>query len=162
MLLLSHFSRVQLCVTPGTVACWSPLSVEFSRPEYWNGELFPSPGDLPNPGILYQNLSVMQETWVWSLGWEDSPGDRNSSPTPVLWPGEFHGQRRMVGYSSCVCVGAKLFSGVRLCATPWTVVLQAPLPWDSPGKNIGLGCHGLFQGIFLAQGLNLRLLCLLH
>ena len=45
---------VPLFATPGTVACWSPLSVEFSRPEYWNGELFPSPGDLPNPGFLTQ------------------------------------------------------------------------------------------------------------
>ena len=35
-------------------------------------------------------------------------------------------------------------------------------PWDSPGKNTGVGCHGLLQGIFLTQGLNLHLLCLLH
>ena len=28
-------------------------------------------------------------------------------------------------------------------------------PWDSPGKNTGLGCHALLQGIFLTQGLNL-------
>ena len=35
-------------------------------------------------------------------------------------------------------------------------------PWDSPGKNIGVGCHALFQGIFPIQGLNLCLLCLLH
>ena len=28
--------------------------MEFSRPEYWSGQPFPSPGDLPNPGILYQ------------------------------------------------------------------------------------------------------------
>ena len=34
-----------------TVALQTPLSMEFSRPESWNGELFPSPGDLPNPGI---------------------------------------------------------------------------------------------------------------
>ena len=32
-------------------------------------------------------------------------------------------------------------------------------PWDFPGKNIGVGCHLLLQGIFLTQGLNL---CLLH
>ena len=31
-------------------------------------------------------------------------------------------------------------------------------PWDSPGKNTGVGCHGLFQVIFLTQGLNLHLL----
>ena len=39
--------------------------------------------------------------------------------------------------------------------TPWTVAHQAPLPWDSPGKNTGVGCHFLLQGIFLMQGLNL-------
>ena len=35
-------------------------------------------------------------------------------------------------------------------------------PWDSPGKNTGVGCHALFQRIFLTQRLNLHLLCLLH
>ena len=35
-------------------------------------------------------------------------------------------------------------------------------PWDSPGKNTGLGCHFLLQEIFPTQGSNLRLLCLLH
>ena len=35
-------------------------------------------------------------------------------------------------------------------------------PWDSPGKNSGVGCHALLQGIFLTQESNLRLLCLLH
>ena len=39
-------SHVQLFVTP-----WTIESMEFSRPEYWSGWLFPSPGDLPNPGI---------------------------------------------------------------------------------------------------------------
>jgi len=44
-------SRVQLFVTPWTVACQAPLSVGFSRQEYWSGLPFPPPGDLPNPGI---------------------------------------------------------------------------------------------------------------
>ena len=35
-------------------------------------------------------------------------------------------------------------------------------PWDFPGKNTGVGCHFLLQGIFLTQGSNLCLLCLLH
>ena len=46
------------------------------------------------------------------------------------------------------------FSCVWLFATLWTVALQAPRPWDSPGKNTGLGCHALFQGIFPTQWLN--------
>ena len=36
---------------PWTVACQAPLSMGFSRQEYWNGLPFPSPGDLPDPGI---------------------------------------------------------------------------------------------------------------
>jgi len=47
-----------------------------------------------------------------------------------------------------------LLSCVRLFATPWTVPLQAPLSMDSPGKNTGVGCHFLLQGIFPTQGSN--------
>ena len=47
----ASFSRVRFSVTPWTVAPQAPLSMEFSRQEYWSGLLFPSPGDLPNPGI---------------------------------------------------------------------------------------------------------------
>ena len=35
-------------------------------------------------------------------------------------------------------------------------------PWQSPGKDAGVGCHALLQGIFRTQGLNLSPLCLLH
>ena len=45
------FSHVQLFVTPWTVAYWAPLSMGFSRQECWSGLPFPSPGDLPDPGI---------------------------------------------------------------------------------------------------------------
>ena len=44
-------SHVQLFVTPWTVACQAPLSMGFSRQEYWSGLPCPPPGDLPNPGI---------------------------------------------------------------------------------------------------------------
>ena len=37
------------------------------------------------------------------------------------------------------------FSRVRLCVTPETAAHQAPHPWDSPGKNTGMGCHFLLQ-----------------
>ena len=42
---------VQLFLTPQTVALQAPLSMKFSRQEYWSGSPFPSPGNLPNPGI---------------------------------------------------------------------------------------------------------------
>ena len=48
---LSHFSHVQLFATPWTVDHEAPLSMGFSRQEYWSGLSFPSPGDLPNQGI---------------------------------------------------------------------------------------------------------------
>ena len=44
-------SRVQLFETPWTVAHQAPLSIGFSRQKYWSGLPFPSPGDLPDPGI---------------------------------------------------------------------------------------------------------------
>ena len=44
-------SHVQLFATPWTVAYQAPLSMGFSRQEYWSGLSSPSPGDLPNPGI---------------------------------------------------------------------------------------------------------------
>ena len=43
-------SHVQLFATPCTVAHQAPLSMGFSRQEYWSGLSFPSPGDLPDPG----------------------------------------------------------------------------------------------------------------
>ena len=51
------------------------------------------------------------------------------------------------------------FSHVQLFATPWTIACQPPLSMGFSGKNTGVGCHVLLQGIFLTQGLNP---CLLH
>ena len=48
---LSCFSRVWLFATLWTVACQAPLSMGFSRQEYWSGLPCPPPGDLPDPGI---------------------------------------------------------------------------------------------------------------
>ena len=48
---MKSLSRVRLFVTPWTVAYQAPLSMGFSRQEYWSGLPFPSPGDLPDPGI---------------------------------------------------------------------------------------------------------------
>ena len=49
--MLSCFSHVQPCATLGNAAHQAPLSKGFSRQEYWSGLPFPSPGDLPDPGI---------------------------------------------------------------------------------------------------------------
>ena len=56
---LSCFSRVQLFATPWTIACQVPLSMGFSRQEYWSVLPFPSPGDLPNPGVKSVSLTLL-------------------------------------------------------------------------------------------------------
>ena len=63
LLLLCRFSRVWLFVTLWTVACQAPLSMEFSRQDYWSRLPFPTPGDLPNPGIEHTSLA--------SLHWQE-------------------------------------------------------------------------------------------
>ena len=60
----------------------------------------------------------------------------------------------------CVCVCVRALSHVWLFVTPWIVACQAP--WNFPGKNTGVKCHFLLQGIFLTQGLNPSFLCFLH
>ena len=52
-----------------------------------------------------------------------------------------------------------MISHVRLFETPWMVACQAPLSWNFLGKNTGVGCRFLLQGIFPTQGSNP---CLLH
>ena len=49
--MLSQFNHVQFCATQWTVTLQAPLSMGFSRQEYWSGLPFPSPGALLNPGI---------------------------------------------------------------------------------------------------------------
>ena len=57
MCVLSHFSNVQLFATLWTRARQAPLSMGFSRQEYWSGVPCPPPGDLPNPGINPTSLT---------------------------------------------------------------------------------------------------------
>ena len=49
--LFSHSAMSNSFATPWTVALQAPLSMRFSRQEYWSGFPFPPPGDIPNPGI---------------------------------------------------------------------------------------------------------------
>ena len=51
MILRESLSHVRLFATPQTIDHQASLSMEFSRQEYWSGLLFPSPEELPNPGI---------------------------------------------------------------------------------------------------------------
>ena len=115
-------------VTPWTVAHQLPLSVGFSRQEYWSGKSFPSPGDLPNPGIEPRSLELQAD----SLSkWQSSDNVSLPPPSPKI-------ETQKVKVNS--------LSRVRLFATPWTVAYQAPpsmafsrqeywsgLPFPSPG-----------------------------
>ena len=56
---LSHFSRVQLSVTQWSVACQAPLSIEFSRQEYWSGLPCPPPTDPSDAGIEPRLLHLL-------------------------------------------------------------------------------------------------------
>jgi len=66
---LSPFCRVQLFVTPWTVACQAPLSMEFSRQEYWSGLPCPHPGDLSDPGIKPMSLALAGVPFTTSATW---------------------------------------------------------------------------------------------
>ena len=55
---LSCFSHVWLFISLRTITCQAPLSIGFSREEYWNELPFPPLGDLPNPGIKPTSLYV--------------------------------------------------------------------------------------------------------
>ena len=55
-------SCVLLFATPWTVAHQAPLSMEFSRQEYWSGLPFPLPGGLPNPGIEPGSLALQADS----------------------------------------------------------------------------------------------------
>ena len=95
----------------------------------------------------------MQETdpWVRKILWS-----RKWQPTPVSLPGESHGQRNLAGYSAwglkekdvtehcccCCCVASVVSNSAQPHRRQPT---RLPRPWDSPGKNTGMGCHFLLQ-----------------
>ena len=72
-------SCVWLFVTLWTVARQASLSMGFSRQEYWSGLPFPSPGDLPNPGIKRRS-----PTWQADALSSEPPGKTSGKPTLIL------------------------------------------------------------------------------
>ena len=70
---LSCFTHVRLFASPWTVAHQAPLSLGFPRQEYGSGLPFPSPGDLPNPGIEPVSLAfpaLAGGFFTVSVSWE--------------------------------------------------------------------------------------------
>ena len=94
--MLSHFSRVWLFATPWTVAHQAPLSVGFSRLEYWSGLPCPPLGDLPDPGIELASLVSLHWKRILyplsHLGSHFTPTEHLISLSPqfrsqeLLWP----------------------------------------------------------------------------
>ena len=79
---------VRLLATPWTSAYQAPLSMGFSRQEYWNGVPLPSP----------QSWSQLKRGFPCGSVCKD-PLEKEMATTPVFVPGEFHGQRNLVGHS---------------------------------------------------------------
>ena len=85
LLLLGHFSRVQLCETPQTAAHQAPPSPGFSRQEHWSG--------LPLPSPMHES-----EKWKWSCSvMSDSQRPHGLQPTRLLRPWDFPGKSTGVG-----------------------------------------------------------------
>ena len=133
LLLLSHFSRVQLCVTPWTAAHQASLSLGFSRQEHWSGFPFPSP--MTNLDSILKSRDMTLPTKVHLV---------KAMVFPVV----------MYGCESWTIEKAevKSLSCVQLFATAWTVAHQPPpsmgfsrqeywsgLPFSSPGDLLDPG-----------------------
>ena len=116
--------------------------------------------------------------WVWSLDGEDALEEGMTTHLSILaWRIPWKGLGTMVHRVAKSQTWLKQFRKHRAywhvvqanggglvtkscltLMTPWTVTCQAPLSWDSPGRNFGVSCHFLLQGIFLTQELNPGLL----
>ena len=76
---VKSLSCVRLFLTPWTVAHQAPPSMEFSRQEYWSGLPFPSPRDLPNPGIKPVSPALWADTLL-----SEPPGNPEPQRKAVL------------------------------------------------------------------------------
>ena len=78
---VKSLSHVRLFATPWTVAYQVPPSMGFSRQEYWSGLPFPSPGDLPHPGIEPGSSAPEADALV-----SESPGKPYEYQTHIQLP----------------------------------------------------------------------------
>ena len=130
-------SHIWLFATPWTLACQAPLSMEFSRQEYWSGLPFPFPGDLPNPGIEPASLALegMFLTTAAAKSLQSCPtlcDPRDGSPPGFPVPGILQARTLewvAISFSNAGKwkVKVKSLSRVQLLATPWAAAYQAPL-----------------------------------
>ena len=107
-------SRVRLFATPWTISYQAPLSMEFSRQEYWSGLPFPSPGDLPDTGIEPRSPALQADAL---------PSEPPEKP-------DLSKERKIESVSD---------GRVRFFATPWTVARQALLSMGFPRQEYWSG-----------------------
>ena len=111
--------------------------MEFSRPEYWSGQPFPSPGDLPNPGIKPRSPALQADSSpaaATAKSLQSCPtlwGPIDFSPRGSPIPGILQARTLEWVFISFSNAGkwkvrVKSLSHVRLLATPWTAAHQAP------------------------------------
>ena len=122
-------------MTPWTVAYQAPQSMEFSRQEYWSGLPFPSPEDLPNPGIKPGSPALQADALP-----SEPPGKPfcSTKDTTKRWKiklQEIHLNKDLlsVQFSS-----VQLLSRVWLFATPWIAVHQASLSITNSQSSLRL------------------------
>ena len=89
---VKSLSCVLLFVTPWTGAYQASPSMGFSRQEYWSGLPFPSPGDLPNPGIKPGSPALKSDALT-----SEPPGKPEMATPSVFLAGESQGWRSLVG-----------------------------------------------------------------
>ena len=129
-----------------------------SRQEYWSGQPFPSPGDLPDPGIKPRSPALQADQLL-----SEPPEKPKLRETDPLKNNTSLEAQQNVPQSQPPALGlwlmavVLLLSHFQLLMTPCNVAHQAPLPRDSSGKHTGVGCHFLIWWIFLNQGLSLHL-----
>ena len=117
---VKSLSCVWLFMTPRTVGYEAPLSMGFSRQECWSGLPFPSPGDLPNPGIQPGSPTLQPDTLP-----SEPPGRSLYTKKNV---------KVLVTQSCLTLCNSMDYSPPGFCL------------WNYPGKNSGVGCHSLLPG----------------
>ena len=136
--LLSRFSHVWLFATPWIAAHEGPLSMGFSKQEYWSGLPCPPPGDPPSAG--FKPVSLTAPALAGGVG-----GGRCIFTAKATWEAHFY-------------VSVQFSSVAQSCPTFLEFHGIPSVPGDSPSMNTGVGCHAHLQGILLTQGSNSHLL----